>query len=206
VKHLLSILFVTITFSSSAQVFKTGGIAGLNASQVDGDNYGGYKKVGFILGGYVNTSLTEKWSTQFEIYYTTKGSQKNARPDKGDYKALKISLSYIEVPLALRYHYKEFIFEAGLFYGVLLNSKMSNEFGELPLVNYPFKKYDVGGFFGINYKVTERIIANIRSKNSLLPIRDFEDLDKNIGIFNKIFNRGWYNVEINFSVRYQFGE
>ena len=59
---------------SSAQVFKTGAIAGLCGAQVEGDGYAGYRKLGFIAGGFVNTDISEKMSAQFEIYFINKGS------------------------------------------------------------------------------------------------------------------------------------
>ena len=205
-KNSVVVVLLLITFSSSAQVFKAGATLGLNASQIEGDGIGGYNKPGVIIGGFVNTHLSEKWSSQFEISYIGKGSRKNARPDKGDFNSLKVNLNYIEVPVSLRYHHQKFLFEVGLYYGILLNSSVENEFGAVSLGNFPFEKSDFGGLLGIQYQLNDQIAVNIRSKNSILPVRDFNNFDQNIGLFNRLFNRGWYNIELNFSVRYQFGK
>ncbi len=205
--YLISALIFLFAYQNSlAQVFKAGTIFGLSATQVEGDGYAGYNKLGLIIGGFTNTQLAKDWSAQFEIYYINKGSQKNAKPSKSDYDAFKLSLNYIEIPIALRFQYKKFIFETGLYYSALLNYKMEDEFGKIPVVNYPIKKYDFGGFIGFYYQLNNHFSANFRSKNSLLPFRNFQNFDQNIGIFNKLLNRGWYNVDLNLTVRYQFGE
>lgn len=207
-KTILLFLLSFFCLSLSAQVFKTGLIAGLSGSQIEGDGYSGYKKLGFIAGGFTNIDLSEKWSTQFEIYFINKGSFKAAHPDKGDYKKFSLNINYIEIPLALRYKHNRFMLEAGLYLSKFLSYKFEDEFGERKdaFTQYPIKSFDFGGFVGINYSLYERLIFNLRSKNSLVPFRDFQTYDQNIGILNKLFNSGWYNVDINFSIRYQFGE
>jgi len=74
------------------------------------------------------------------------------------------------------------------------------------ITQYPFKSFDFGGFVGIYYQLNDHFIFNLRSKNSIIPIRDFLNYDQNVGILNKLFNRGWYNVDLNFTIRYQFGK
>lgn len=200
-----TLIFICFSFYSYAQVFKAGAILGLSASQVEGDGYSGYKKIGFIGGGFVNTPLSEKFSTQLEIYFINKGSQKNPNTDQGDVDAFKLNINYIDIPLALRYHFKSFLFEGGFYGSAFLSYSMSDEFGERDTGNASFKPYDFGGFLGLNYKVNDHLIFNLRSKNSLLPVRTLYSLDQQVGILNKLFNQGWYNVDLNFSIRYQFG-
>ncbi len=200
---LVFILFISTTVHS--QVFNAGVMAGISGSQVEGDGYAGYNKLGFIVGGFTNTSLSENFSTQLEIYFINKGSQKNPRPDEGDIDEFKLNINYIEVPLGVRYHFKRFLLEGGVYASKFLSYSMSDEFGEKNTGNYPFKSFDLGGFFGLNYKINNNFIFNLRSKNSLTPIRDFENWDQQVGILNKLFNRGWYSLELNFSIRYQFG-
>ncbi len=205
-KLLLLALFFTFYSNFYSQVFKAGVILGLSGSQVEGDGYSGYHKLGFIVGGFTNVNISEKFSTQLEMYYINKGSQRNPNTSTGDVDAFKLNINYIEIPLALRYHYKKFMFETGLYYSKFLGYSMSDEFGGLTDEPFPFKSYDFGGFFGLNYQLNEHFIFNIRSKNSLVPVRDFQNLDQQIGILNQLFNRGWYNIDLNFSIRYQFNK
>jgi len=205
-KFIFTIVFILFsTIAIHAQVFNAGVMAGISGSQVEGDGYAGYNKLGFIVGGFTNTSLSEKFSTQLEIYFINKGSQKNPRPDKGDIDEFKLNINYIEVPLSLRYHFKKFLLEGGFYASKFLSYSMSDEFGGKSTGNYPFKSFDLGGFFGLNYKINDNFIFNLRSKNSLTPMRDFENWDQQVGILNKLFNRGWYSLDLNFSIRYQFG-
>ena len=207
-KNLLVILFIILfgSLTSFSQVFKTGLILGISGSQVEGDGYAGYNKLGFIAGAFTNTNLSEKWSTQFEIYFINKGSFKAAHPDKGDYRQFDLNINYIEVPIALRYNYKKFMLELGLYGSKFLSYHMKDEYGERKITQYPFKSFDFGGLIGLSYWINDHFIFNLRSKNSIIPIRDFLNYDQNIGISNKLFNRGWYNVDLNFTIRYQFGK
>ena len=204
----LTILIIILfsCFTASSQVFKTGLIGGICGAQVDGDGYGGYHKLGFIVGGFTGLNLSEKWSTQFEIYFINKGSFKAAHPDRGDYHKFSLNINYIEVPIALRYKYHKFKLEVGLYLAKMLNYHMENEFGPVGINNYPFKSFDFGGFIGLSYNLNDRFSLNLRTKYSIIPIRDFQIMDQNVGIINKLFNRGWYNSDLNFTLRYQFGE
>lgn len=207
-KKIALILLLTSTLTGFSQTFNAGVLGGLSAAQVEGDGFGGYKQAGAIVGGFVNTDFNEKWSAQFEIYYIGKGSRRNPKPDKGDFAAIDLRLNYIEIPVLLSYQYRKLDFEVGLYYAYLLNASLKDQFGKIDVQNqpFPFKNYDVGGFLGLQYEVIDNLFINIRSKNSLLPIRDFNNQDQNIGVLNKLFNRGWYNLDVNFSVRYQFGK
>jgi len=207
VKNYLIILLLLICsyFNSSAQVFKVGVIGGISGAQVEGDGYGGYNKLGFIAGGLVNTNLSEKMSVQFEIYFINKGSFDAAHPDKGDYDSFSLNLNYIEIPVSLRHKYHKFMGEIGLYYAQLLSTSVSDEFGPREINRFPFRGFDFGGLIGVYYQLNDHFIFNLRSKNSIIPIRDFQNYDQNVGMLNKLFNRGWYNVDLNLSVRYQFG-
>lgn len=204
-KKLLLIALVFIGFSGFSQTFKSGAILGVSAAQVEGDGYGGYKKPGVIIGGFTNTDLSAHLSLQFEIYYIGKGARKVPDPANGDFASFNLRLNYIEIPLLLRYQHKSFFLELGGYYGYLLNVKLEDQFGERDIQNepYPFKSRDLGGVLGLEYHFNDNFIINFRTKNSLVPIRDFQNQDLNVGILNKLFNRGWYNVDLNFTLRYQ---
>jgi len=197
------LLFTCIT--ASAQVFKPGLIVGLSGAQIEGDGYGGYNKLGFIVGGFVNTDLSDKISTQFEIYYINKGSFDALHPDKGDFDSFSVNLNYIEISISLKYKLHKFMLEAGLYYGKLIGTpKLTDENGAIFINRFPFKSFDLGGLLGIYYQLNEHFSFNLRTKNSLIPIRNFPSLDQKNGIFNTLIRNGWYNVDLNFSIRYQF--
>lgn len=207
-RSFLIILYLILfsCFTSFAQVFKVGLVTGISAAQIEGDGFGGYNKLGFIAGGFVNTDLSEKVSTQFEIYFINKGSFDAAHPDKGDFDKFSVNLNYIEIPVVLRYMHNKFKIEAGLYYAKLVGTPhLEDESGEVFVNRFPFKSYDFGGLVGLNYQLNDHFSFNFRSKNSFISIRDVQSLDQNLGLLNRLFNQGWYNVDLNLSVRYQFG-
>jgi len=58
-KNILFIsLLVLITAVANSQNFEGGALVGLTASQIDGDNYRGYNKVGLQGGGWVRHMFT----------------------------------------------------------------------------------------------------------------------------------------------------
>ncbi len=198
------LLAVLLSIAGYSQQFKPGIIIGINGSQVEGDGYGGYNKAGLVAGGMMRTHLSKFLSAQFEILYLGKGSKKIARPDKGDYDYFNLNLNYVEIPVGLVAKYKVFDFDLGLYYSRLLSYKIENIFGPVPLYSYPIKKSDFGGYAGISYFFHSNMSFTVRSENSIIPFRNFVNFDQQIGIFNKLFNRGWYNLSLNFTFRYYF--
>src|SRR5437870_5239308 len=103
------IILLLLTKSLVAQnTFNAGIFVGLSSTQVGGDGLGGFDKTGFLIGGLINRNINEKWSWQGEIMYIQKGSQSKHYSDSsvmasGIY-AYRMSLSYMEVPLLLRYY------------------------------------------------------------------------------------------------------
>jgi hypothetical protein len=74
---LFSLLLFSFLPSASAQRFIGGIAAGINLTQVDGDEVFGYNKVGFNGGPYVKLMLDQKqrFSVTMELLYTQKGAQ-----------------------------------------------------------------------------------------------------------------------------------
>ncbi len=199
---LLSILLFIAT-SGFSQSFKGGLIGGLSASQISGDQLTGYNKAGIYAGGFVKLNLKEKYGFQIELAYIEKGSQKNARPNKGDPKSYKLSLQYVEIPFILQYYFRpKLTFEGGLFYSVFINSKEEDEYGLMTLpANHPkFKKGEFGGQIGLAYKITDKWDVNLRSSASIFKVREHK------GGGTYYLNRGQYNSVLMFSFRYQFGK
>jgi len=73
-------VFILFCFpsSASAQRFIGGVAAGINLTQVDGDQVFGYNKVGFNGGPYIKLMVDKKqrFSVTMELLYTQKGAQK----------------------------------------------------------------------------------------------------------------------------------
>jgi hypothetical protein len=211
---------------SYAQTFKPGLLAGLTTSQVGGDGYSGFNKLGVTAGGFVRYNLREKWSAQFEIYFVQKGSRnaysisENDPTQSSEYFICR--LNYVEVPLMIKFNHRRFVYEAGLYYAQLIGFYMEyrnddrsipsqvynniTEFNSLAeFYNYePFLDSDFGGLLGFGYKISENILGGIRISNSVTPIKkhDSNQIDR----YPTQLNIGWTNTVIAGTLRYTFGQ
>ncbi|MCH8318736.1 MAG: PorT family protein [Bacteroidetes bacterium] len=203
--NIFFIIFSISIFFVNAQDFKGGIIAGMNTSQIRGDAYLGFNKVGFIFGGFANIDLTKQLKVQYEIIYIGKGSKKPINPDKGQYDLRLIKLNYVEIPVVLTIRHKKpektihknITYEAGLSYGVLISSKEMDESGETTIIG-PFHKSEFAFQLGLNYALTEKTFINFRYSRSILPITGNAVVTRR-GIYGGAFN----NI-ICLSLRYQF--
>ncbi len=197
------LLFLSISLSVlilSAQNFNAGILAGINASQVSGDTYGGFNKAGLLIGVYSDIDVKNNLNLQFEINYSQKGSRKNPKSDETDTDFFLLRMNYIEVPVMLRWKKKNFTYEAGLYLGQLVGDHLEDENGvfELDPNLNQFSQTDFGGLIGLNYNFTEHLIMNWRLNNSITTIREYDSG----GSF--IFDNGMFHHYFSFSFRYEF--
>lgn len=150
--------------------FVVGITAGMNGSQVDGDGYGGYNKLGLSVGTFVYKKLSQSIDMQLDITLKQKGSQKNADTKNGDNTEYYIHLNYIEFPLVVRYHFLKFSVEGGLYAATLISSREGSENGDYTDAN-AFEKIEAGTIFGLNYHITKKFWVNTRFEYSLNAIR-----------------------------------
>lgn len=199
------ILYIFILFSPvllKSQNFRGGLIGGLTASQVDGDSYAGFDKVGVHGGVFVNTGFSNLWGFQLEIKYTGRGARKkNSVEDPSIYK---LSLNYIDLPLFLWLNYKEKItIEGGFLTGYLFYIKGEDSNGPLPSENINnFKKFDYCWLLGFRYNLNDYLSFGIRYSYSLFSISKVKNNDGKYGIIANLFNytTGDYNNYLTFSL------
>lgn len=167
------LLFICILTSAVAQErrFTAGAKIGLSSSQVSGDDLAGFNKAGLSAGLLSAMLFSKKWTTQFELLFIQKGSKYIAHPDQGDLNYYRLQLNYLEVPVLLQYHFKQFTFEAGPGFGYLINYKEEDESGDISDYR-PFNKSEISYHVGINYLIIHHLGVNVRYSNSISSIRD----------------------------------
>jgi Outer membrane protein beta-barrel domain len=175
-KKSLIVLFLLV-FShyntiAQQQRFRAGLKAGMSTTQVEGDTYTGFNKLGFAGGAFVNAKLNEKWSAQFELLYIQKGSKHMGDIKVSDFSYYTMKLNYMEVPVLLKYHQKKFSYEAGPAFGYLISAKESNYYGSITSA-VPFKTTEISFGIGMNYSFSNNWGINCRYSNSLFSIRTF---------------------------------
>ena len=184
-----------LAISSNAQNFGGGIIAGISTSQVSGDQLGGFNKAGFLVGAFTNKSISPLLSLQMEMTYIQKGSD---NPKMNENSISDISLSYVEIPLLLKYQQSNTIaIEGGIETAFLISSSDNDIYGKISATNTrEFNTTDIGIFIGLDYSISPRLRLNSRISNSILPIRAHAS-----GATFQL-NKGQYNSVLSFALHY----
>jgi hypothetical protein len=190
-------IFVTPFSGVYAQQFGGGLVAGVNFSQVDGDQFGGYNKPGLCVGLSVNRKHGDHWTFQGELLYNQKGSRKPIDPDDPNPLIFILRLNYLEMPLLARYRTGDFSFEAGPSFGVLVAAKKDLNLGFQPEPG--INPTELSMNIGVSYHFNEQWAFLLRHNSSLLRIGN----PYTGGIY--LFTRnGLYSRLFNLSIRYSF--
>ncbi|OQB62036.1 MAG: hypothetical protein BWX95_01562 [Bacteroidetes bacterium ADurb.Bin141] len=193
------IVFLLITNNiACGQSFKAAVLAGINSSQVSGDELSGFNKVGLFIGGSAILPVREKSLVEMELLFIQKGS-KTPTPKNGAANYFyKMSLNYLEVPLIYTFRPVKYVsVHAGPTFGVLVGSKEEDNAGELT-GQIPFQKTELGIDGGLSVYFSEHLSLTMRLSTSLLPIRK-------TGANTPLFESGQYNSGLAFFLQYTFG-
>ncbi len=156
---LISCILLIINNLSAQNRFGGGAILGFNAAQMDGDYAAGYHKVGINAGlrGTVRLNNDGRWLLTTELLFSQRGARSvDADHVSPDWKA---TLNYVEVPVLLSYldwsqdegAYYKVHFTAGVSYGRLFNSSVSDPFTHPREVIDLFEQNDVSYTGGVSY-------------------------------------------------------
>ncbi len=197
-----------------AQSFYGGINAGFTVSQVDGDNYGGYHKISPLGGIYVRNTFNDKWGMFVGIEYKRKGSREAQKNEYHEIIRLyNLSLDYIEVPVMISRNIKQIgipgifklqfpndlTFDFGASYAYLMHSKEQIN-GSIDPLAKDFLKYEIANHVGLNYRLGEKWWVAWRLSYTFLPI----PIREHPGGQVFWFNRGQYNHNMSFSLKYEF--
>jgi len=199
-KRLSILLLLVLPIVINAQKFDGGIIIGPVASQVDGDDLGGYNKVGGMFGGWVSRDFQNNWSGQFEIKFVQKGSRKPQNLDIGDYTEYHMKLNYIDFPLIANYTlHPDIKVRFGLIPAYMISHKEEDAIGEFESdITRPFKQVNLAGFVGVNYRYKEKISFEIRQAMDVMPFRPHPG-----GLYTW-YDYGQYNRWLEFAVLFNF--
>lgn len=173
---LLAFLFVCI--SAKSQAFYGGLALGGLTSQVEGDNRGGWDKLGLTAGVFVGLPLNKTFSAQMELKYVQKGSHSDAdNPVPGDPYSLK--LDYVELPVLVSANMSIITingkpcnwlsFELGASLDALVRHKESINGASDGVPNY-WNRISVSSLIGIKVTIKEKFEIAARSVNSITSV------------------------------------
>jgi opacity protein-like surface antigen len=189
-KIILSSLFFLAVSLTYAQKAKFGIKGGLNSSNFSGDtdDTDFKSRFGFNLGAFASIKLSKKITLQPEILYSTQGAKASnvtmiIYDDilmNGD---IKVDLSYINVPVMVKYYVADkFNLEVGPQIGFLASAESSTQYnGYSETVNKDikdsFESVDFGLNFGAGYDFTKNVSAGVRYNLGLSNILKTEQGD-----------------------------
>jgi hypothetical protein len=184
---LTAILVLGFTKSAVSQWIYGAVSAGMNLTQVDGDEEFGYRKIGFNGGPSVIKPIgkNRNWSVTMELLFSMKGSRQKSEYPANDtvmdtvnyYDGYKLNLDYVEIPLLVHYTDKKVISAgAGFSYGQRVgykeledHNKMSG-WQEMDSAS-AYSNYDLSVLADVRIRIWKRLWLNGRFSYSMLPIR-----------------------------------
>jgi len=190
------LLILCLPFGLFGQGFTGGAIVGFNASQVDGDNFGGYKKLGYALGLFANYKFNDLLAIQPEIMIEQLGSREvEAAGVPFAARLVYVSanpLLNLNRELNVGGEYNHAIqFFAGPAFGYLLSAK---DFGKQEVTD--IRNTDIKVLAGFGYKFGRRLAITSRYGYS---IRSFEKFPAGSAA---VIGNGWYNHYIQIALQF----
>jgi len=189
------------------KIFEGGLVAGCNFTQIDGDSFYGYHKVGLDAGGVVYVHFTPVFGASMEIAYSQKGSrgeQVTQSPSIGTYVAKYfMNVNYVEVPFMLHVKFDELDFEAGVSYDRLISSNewiLSDQQVTIDPVANRFNTSDIDYILGLSHKVYKQFYLDARFLYSITSIRPADRIPVGYGYGAQ----GQYNNMLSVRVMYLF--
>ncbi len=195
---LSTIILFGISIQSKAQHFNAGFVAGMAATQVDGDSHAGYNKAGPIGGVWVGRRISTTLYWRMEFRFIQKGSYAKDKQE-GSTSFYRMRLNYFEIPLFLGYRLRNgFNPIAGISGGYLIKAREMTEMGDFaPEDIKKFRNFEFAGHIGLEYNRSERWAFYLIYSYSFFPVRPF-----NSDITYR-WNRGQYNNVLELVARYK---
>lgn len=199
-KLLLFSAVAAFTFSTAqSQEISFGVKAGVNLANLsikpnDGDKPDG--RTSFHIGGLVEIPVTEKFSVQPELLYSSLGS-KDKISNGGESFESTIKLDYLSLPIMAKYYVIDGLaLELGPQFSLLMSSKAELEYNTMGQsgtesvdMKDDLKKLDIGLGFGASYALDMGVFFGARYNLGLTNINDDKDLDfdDNTKVKNNVF-------------------
>lgn len=178
--------------------FYAGVAIGINASQIDGDNFSGFHKAGLNAGIISYIKLKPKLYGNIELLYSAKGARdvkEYNSPQVGTVPVIYTAkLNYVEIPLLLHYQAQDRIHAgAGLSYSRLFSAKEAIDEVIPNSINRRepnFKQEDINLLLSIAYQLSGNLFARVRYQYSLGTIREVNQIPIEFGTpaqYNNLF-------------------
>lgn len=215
-------LFMVLSEHAFSQRILGAVSAGVNLSQVDGDEVYGFKRVGFTGGPSVIIPFgkNKKWSVTMELLFSQLGSrQKSEYPasdtiknSQGFYDGYKLSLTYVQVPFVFHFTDKRTIAGGvGLQYGQLVGVTEYEDHNDprgfikidSTTLQGPYTLADLQILADTRVRIYKGLWFNVRYSYSILPIRTRTFTNQ---FYQDTWTRKQYNNVITLRLVYIFND
>lgn len=188
--RLLFFTFCLLPVAAFAQPrFKAAVIAGLTASQINGDRSAGYNKLGLQAGLRGLARLKDREDVSIEFLYSQRGSQSSLLKDQFDPFRFSHTINYLEIPV--QWHYKDWLveyeddkdnfyrvaFNIGLSYARLINYSSSGEGSGIGAALPVLRKGDISFLLGANFMASRHLGFTFRYVRSFSRMYDPNDFN-----------------------------
>jgi len=173
--HLL-LLLAGLTISSVAEAqalrFDGGPVAGINAAQVQGDDYTGFNKLGLSGGAFIDIRNPENyWGIRLEMHYAEKGSRRGGDPEVGT-TTIELRMNYIDIPILLDVNLGEYQVGVGPYLGRMIKAEKWQRVSDTSSsLEDQLNTWDVGGQAYARAPIGESAFFQARISGSALSLK-----------------------------------
>lgn len=171
---LKAIIFLFLSFvyyqNLNAQNLGGGLVLGMNLSQIDGDNEGGFRKPGVALGGYVTFLATEKLEIQPEIIWDQIGSvsKEGFFSNRFNYFSFPVIVNF-QFPILLGEEKRILKLQAGPVPSVLMSAKDKLLAATNNDITENYKSLDMRIAVGAVFELKPSLAFSLRWNYSMFP-------------------------------------
>ena len=141
--------------------FEAGVVAGMNLSQIDGDDLTGFNKIGVNVGARVDAILTERWRLSLEMLFAQQGASRH-KLDNPASAFDKIRLNLVEAPVMVHFQDWKIQASAGVSYARVINAEVIDYTGEDATESYPLQEDLFSIILGGTFFFQENLGLNIQ--------------------------------------------
>lgn len=192
------VLVFTCTTANAQRRFDASIFGGVNFSQIDGDDAGGYNRLG--LRGGVGTSFFFGWDerTPWRMVVELAFAQKGSTVDPSGLNRI-ISLNYVEMPVMMSYTLlsNRLRLAAGVAPAVMVGANVLDNGVRNTLQEDNYKRFDWAPVVvSARYLFTDNLAIEARFSTSLLSVTEqnatgtYRIFKENMGAFNRTVSLG----------------
>jgi opacity protein-like surface antigen len=172
-KLLLAVITVFFIGNVNAQSIKFGVKSGVNFATISGEGINVDSRIGFHIGGVAEINVSDKFSVQPELVYSTQGAKLR------DFAT--IELDYISVPIMAKYHVtKGLSLEFGPQFSFLVNDGIDFENNDAETEDIEAENFDLSAGIGLGYKLDSGLFFQTRYNLGITTISENPDLKNGV--------------------------